>query len=86
MTRSEAHPARRTPVVTWRPGLPLPEFANRETLAAIIGATLFPVAARTISRWPLVVRRVNGHAVFKVDDALIHARALIDGAPAYRQA
>lgn len=70
----------------WRPGDPHPRYADRKTLATIISHEFFPISPRSLERWPLLVRRVNGRAVYVVKDALAVAEATMAAARAYKQA
>jgi hypothetical protein len=69
---------------SWAPGQPLPRNADRRTLAAIISHEFFPISHRTIERWPLVVRRVNGHAITKTSDGLTIAENKLSKARSYK--
>jgi hypothetical protein len=62
----------------------MPNNADRKTLAAIISFELFPVSPRTMERWPLVVRRVNGRAIAKTSDALTIAENKLAKARSYK--
>ncbi len=66
-------------------GATLPEYADRQNLAAIISARFFPVTARTIRTWPLDVWHPNKKAVHRVDEALAYAEKKMKDAPASRQ-
>lgn len=70
--------------VSWFPGQPIPRNTDRRTLAAIISHELFPISPRTIERWPLVVRKVNGRAVSKTCEAMALAEAKLGGARPYK--
>ena len=54
----------------WQPKQPLPRYADRKTLAAIITHNFFPISHRTLQTWPLTVRRPNRAAVYEVAEAL----------------
>ena len=69
----------------WAPEEPLPNFADRKTLAAIITHHYFPVSHRTIQNWPLTVRRPNRAAVFEVAEAMEYAKAKLERSPCYIQ-
>ena len=70
---------------TWSPDLPLPCYADRKTLAAIITHHFFPVSHRTLERWPLNVRKPNNKAILEVKLALEYAEKQLNKAYAYRQ-
>lgn len=70
---------------TWEPDQPLPRFADRKTLAAIITHNFFPISHRTLQTWPLTVRRPNRAAVYEVAEALAFAEQKLDGAVSYKQ-
>ena len=68
--------------VTWQPGQPLPERANRPTLAMILTAEGYPThSPRTFEKWSLRTWYFHGkEAVHDVEEALaLAARKL--GAP-----
>ena len=68
--------------ITWQPGQPHPERANRPTLAVILTAEGFPThSPRTFERWPLVTWYFHGkEAVHDVEEALALAATKL-GAP-----
>ncbi len=70
----------------WHPGQPLPKFADRATMAAIIGHEYFPISPRTLERWPLRAWRPNKAVVYSVQEALNHAKSQMDTSPSYKQA
>lgn len=72
--------------VAWCPGMDIPSYANRKTLAAIISFYYFPVSHRTIATWPLTVRRPNREAILSTAEALNFAKAKFEDAHAYKQA
>ncbi len=73
----------RSPICTC--GAELPEYADRQTLAAIITKRLFPVTARTIRTWSLTVYRPNKKAVHNVAELLEFAESKLKSAPSYKQ-
>jgi hypothetical protein len=73
-------------LVSWVAGQPLPRNADRKTIAAIITALCFPVSPRTIERWPLPVRKVNGAALYETSVALAMAEAKLAAARVYKLA
>ena len=70
---------------TWQPEQPLPRYADRKTLAAIITHNFFPISHRTLQTWPLTVRRSNRAAVYEVAEALEFAEQKMEGAISYKQ-
>ena len=70
----------------WSPGQPHPRHADRKTLAAIISHEFFPISPRSLERWPLQVRQVNGRALYVLKDALAMAEATTAAARVYKQA
>ena len=70
---------------TWEPDQPLPRYADRKTIAAIITHSFFPVSHRTIQTWPLTVRRPNRAAIYDVAEAMEFAERKFDGAVSYKQ-
>ena len=69
----------------WQPEQPLPRFADRKTLAAIITHNSLPISHRTLQTWPLTVRRPNRAAVYEVAEALEFAEQKMEGAISYKQ-
>ena len=69
----------------WAPEQPLPKYADRKTLAAIITHHCFPISHRTLQTWPLTVRRPNRAAVYDVNEALEYAQAKLDKSVCYKQ-
>ena len=70
---------------TWQPEQPLPRYADRKTLAAIITHNFFPNSHRTLQTWPLTVRRPIRAAVYEVAEALGCAEQKMEGAISYKQ-
>ena len=62
-----------------------PEWAPRSMVAEIVSRRKFPVAARSIERWPLLRKYVNRKVHHKVQEALEYADRLLAEAPATRQ-
>ena len=58
----------------------LPVRVDRTTAAAIVTNLFFKVSPRTIEKWPLVVRHVNGRALIETSDLLNLARAKLNEA------
>lgn len=69
----------------WAPEQPLPKYADRKTLAAIITHHCFPISHRTLQTWPLTVRRPNRAAVYDVNEALEYAQTKLDKSVCYKQ-
>ena len=70
---------------TWRPDQPLPQYADKQTAAAIVTHYFFPISPRTLERWPLIVRRPNKVAIYAVEELLSVAKQKFDNAYAYKQ-
>ena len=70
---------------TWLPDQPLPQYADKQTAAAIITHFYFPISPRTLERWPLIVRRPNKVAIYAVEELLSVAKQKFDDACAYKQ-
>jgi hypothetical protein len=62
----------------------LPARVDRQTGAALIQQYFFPVSPRTLERWPITWRRINGRALVKTDELLSEAQRRVDAAPAIR--
>lgn len=62
----------------------LPVRIDRQNGAALIRQYFFPVSARTLERWPVTWRRVNGRALVKTDELISEAQRRVDAAPAIR--
>lgn len=62
----------------------LPKRVDRRAGAEILTRHFFPVSPRTIEAWPLMVRRVNGRALYETADLVAFARAKVTEAPAIR--
>jgi hypothetical protein len=59
----------------------LPVRVGRRMAAAIVTGNFFPVSHRTLERWPLNWRHVNGRALVKTSDLLAEAQRRVDEAP-----
>jgi hypothetical protein len=70
---------------TWKPVQPLPQYADKQTAAAIITHFYFPISPRTLERWPLIVRRPNKAAIYAVEELLSVAKQKFEDACAYKQ-
>ena len=77
-----------TAVPAAAPGLPdlstLPVNVDRRIGAELVTRYFFPVSHRTLERWPLAGRVVNGRLVFATAELFTHARALMDAATPIR--
>jgi hypothetical protein len=62
----------------------LPRFVSRKRGAELVTQFYFPVSHRTMERWPVVGRVVNGRLVFPTPDLLAHAQSMMDAAPAIK--
>lgn len=59
---------------------------TREEAAELISREFFPIKKKTLEKWPLTVRRVNGRALVSVDEVRAVCAAKIKSAPAHRSA
>lgn len=59
----------------------LPVRVGRKAAAEIVTDRFFPVSHRTLERWPLRWRRVNGRALVETADLLAEAQRRVDEAP-----
>ncbi len=62
----------------------LPMRVGRRVAAEIVSERYFPVSYRTLERWPLNWRRINGRAVANTDELLAEAQRRVDEAPVIR--
>jgi hypothetical protein len=58
----------------------LPVRVPRDKAAKLISRYFFEVSPRSMERWPLVWRRVNGKAHCETADAIAVAKAMLDAA------
>ena len=58
-----------------------PVRVGRRVAAEIVTDHFFPVSHRTLERWPLRWRRVNGRALVETADLLAEAQRRVDEAP-----
>lgn len=58
----------------------LPVRVCRRTGAKIVTDKFFPISHRTLERWPLKWRRVNGRALVDTSDLLAEAQRRVDEA------
>jgi hypothetical protein len=59
-----------------------PEYADLKTGAQLVSKRFFRVSARTLEKWPLAIRLINGRRHVRTADLLSRAEAMIAGAPA----
>ena len=59
----------------------LPKRVDRKCGAALITHLHFPISARTLERWPLQWRRVNGRALVETSELLAEAQRRLNDAP-----
>jgi len=70
------------PFVGVRPvGKGFPKRISRKDAAEIVSHLHFPISSRTIERWPLIWRRVNGRALVDTEELLAEAQRRVDAAP-----
>ena len=62
----------------------LPRRVDRKTGAQIVTHLHFPVSPRTLERWPLKWRNVNGRALVETIELLAEAQRRVDEAPEIR--
>ena len=62
----------------------LPARVDRQSGAALISFHLFPISPRTLERWPVTWRRINGRALVETYELLVEAQRRADSAPAIR--
>lgn len=59
---------------------------TRREAAELISREYFPIRPKTLEKWPLTVRRVNGRALLDVGELRAFCTAKIKAAPKYRSA
>ncbi|WP_322994115.1 hypothetical protein [Castellaniella sp.] len=59
----------------------LPAYVGRIGGAEIVTQYYFPVSYRSLERWPIKTRRVNGRVVMSTRELLAEARRRFDAAP-----
>ena len=69
----------------WSPDQPLPRYADRKTMVAIITHRFFPISPRTPERWPLTARKPNKSVVYDLKEGLEYADQQLNKAYAYKQ-
>ncbi len=62
----------------------LPVRVPRDAAAKLVSRFYFQVSPRTMERWPLPWRRVNGRAHCETADIFAHAESLLAEAPPVR--
>ncbi|WP_322994248.1 hypothetical protein [Castellaniella sp.] len=60
----------------------LPLHVDRERGAALITEFYFPVSPRSLERWPIATRRLNGRAIMSTRVLLGEAKRRFEEAPA----
>ena len=58
-----------------------PEYSDLKTGARLVTELFFRVSPRTIEKWPLAIRLINGRRHVKTSDLFARAEALIVNAP-----
>lgn len=58
----------------------MPVRVCRRTAAQIVTRKFFPISHRTLERWPLKWKRVNGRALVETSDLLAEAQRRLDAA------
>ena len=59
----------------------LPEYSDLKTGARFITERFFRVSPRTIEKWPVAIRLINGRRHARTADLFSHAKSLISAAP-----
>jgi hypothetical protein len=59
----------------------IPVRVDAKTGAALIKRYFFPVSPRTLERWPLRIRHVNGKALIETSELFAIAQAKLEEAP-----
>ncbi len=62
----------------------LPKRVDRKAGAQLVSHMHFPISPRTLERWPLSWRRVNGRALVDTAELLAEAQRRVDAAPEIR--
>ena len=60
----------------------LPVRIDRRLAAEIVSDRFFPISHRTLERWPLTWRRLNGRALVDTDELLAEARRRVEDSAA----
>lgn len=61
-----------------------PARIDRRVGAELINRYFFPISPRTLERWPVTWRRINGRALCETSELLAEAQRRVDLAPAIR--
>jgi hypothetical protein len=59
-----------------------PEYADLKTGARFISERYFRVSHRSLEKWPLAIRLINGRRHVRTADLIAYAEAMIGNAPA----
>ena len=59
----------------------LPQRVDRKAGAALLTFHFFPIAARTLEKWPIAWRMLNGRATCRTRELFAVAKAKVDAAP-----
>lgn len=62
--------------------LNLPRRLDRRLAAQVLSEHFFPISPRTLERWPLKWKRINGRALVETSELLAEAQRRVDEAPA----
>jgi hypothetical protein len=60
----------------------LPRRMDRRLAAQVLSDHFFPISPRTLERWPVTWRRINGRALCETSELLAEAQRRVDTAPA----
>ena len=60
----------------------LPRRMDRRLAARVLSDHFFPISPRTLERWPVTWRRINGRALCETSELLAEAQRRVDTAPA----
>jgi hypothetical protein len=59
-----------------------PKFGTRKQQSSFLNSEGVIVSDRSMERWPVTVRHVNGHAILETQEVFEHVQRMIDEAPA----
>ncbi|MFH5927036.1 hypothetical protein [Roseomonas xinghualingensis] len=62
----------------------LPKYVDRQRAAALVTHYFFGVSARSLERWPLAGKVINGRLIVPLADVFRIARERMDAAPAIK--
>ena len=62
----------------------LPVRIDRRLAAKIVSDRFFPISRRTLERWPLTWRRINGRALVDTNELLAEAQRRVEDSAAVR--